>query len=405
MKVWLAEKLAALPCPARCGRLSVESTRVEADTMRQVVLQGNLQSLVLPDVLGFISAIKKTGELVFRRGRVTKTVYWEDGEITFAASSDPEDALGSFLVRNGMISQTDNLSSVSQVTAERRQGKILVQMGLLKPRELWWAVKNQVLEIVYSLFTWEDGEFEFIETDEVRGERIALDASTMNIVLEGVRRMDEWAHIRKRLPSKSVFLEKAADPDEEDISLTEEERALLLLVDGRRTVNDVIAEHRQGEFATLKQIFSLLTAGIVRVREQPRPKAAAEDVDDSEALWNVVQVYNVIFAFIYAEAKRLGDGEPEELKRALAQFLDQSADDPNNIFHNVNFDRSGRLDERSLFANIAEISASERARVLDGALNDLLSYELFEMTKQLGPQEKSLLYRRIAEEKQKLARM
>ncbi|UCF81012.1 MAG: DUF4388 domain-containing protein [Acidobacteriota bacterium] len=373
--------------------------------MRQVVLQGNLQSLVLPDVLGFISAIKKTGELVFRRGSVTKTIYWENGEITFAASSDAEDALGSFLVRNGMISQTDNLRSVSQVTAERRQGKILVQMGLLKPRELWWAVKNQVLEIVYSIFTWEDGEFEFIETDEVRGERISLDASTMNIVLEGVRRMDEWAHIRKRLPSKSVLLEKAADPDEEDVSLTEDERALLHLVDGRRTVQDVIAEHRQGEFATLKQIFSLLTAGLVRVREQPRVKAIAEDMDDTEALWNVVQVYNVIFAFIYAEAKRLGDGEPEELKRALAQFLDQSADDPNNIFHNVHFDRSGRLDEQSLFANIAEISASERARVLDGALNDLLSYELFEMTKHLGSKEKSLLYRRIAEEKRKLARV
>jgi hypothetical protein len=42
--------------------------------------------------------------------------------------------------------------------------------------------------------------------------------------------------------------------------------------------------------------------------------------------------------------------------------------------------------------------------VLDGALNDLLSHELFEMTKHLGPEEKSLLYRRIAEEKRKLAR-
>jgi hypothetical protein len=371
--------------------------------MRQVIFRGSLQALVLPDVLGFISTIKKTGELVFRRRSVTRTIYWEDGEITFAASSDPEDALGSFLVRNGMISQADNLRSVSQVTAEQRQGKVLVQMGLLKPRELWWAVKNQVLEIVYSLFTWEDGEFEFIETDEVRGERIALNASTMNIVLEGVRRMDEWAHIRTRLPSKNVLLEKAADPDEEDVSLTEDERALLLLVDGRRTVRDVVTEHRQGEFATLKQIFSLLTAGLVRVKEPPRVKAAVEDVDDTEALRNVVQVYNAIFAFIYAEVKRMGDGEPEEVERVLAQFLDQGADDPNNIFHNVRFDQSGRLDERSLFANIAEISASERARVLDSALNDLLSYELFEMTKHLGPGEKSLLYRRIAEEKRKLA--
>ena len=116
--------------------------------MRQAIFWGNLQSLVLPDVLGFISTIKKTGELVFRRRSVTRTIYWEDGEIMFAASSDPEDALGSFLVRNGMITQADNLRSVSQVTAERRQGKVLVQMGLLKPRELWWAVRNQVLEIV-----------------------------------------------------------------------------------------------------------------------------------------------------------------------------------------------------------------------------------------------------------------
>ena len=66
-----------------------------------------------------------------------------------------------------------------KVTPQMRHGKLLVQMGALSPKDLWWGVKNQVLEIIYSLFSWEQGSFAFYESDEqlrgdARRERLRL---------------------------------------------------------------------------------------------------------------------------------------------------------------------------------------------------------------------------------------
>src|SRR3954469_23509075 len=156
------------------------------------ILEGDLSRIQLPDVLSFLSMIRGTGKLQLVHDRMERSIYWKDGEIVFASSNSPEHSLGMFLLRNGKITQQQYDESKRRVTATTRHGKLLVQMGAISPKDLWWGVKNQALDIIYSLFYWEGGTFAFSETmEEISSEKIVLSLNTSSVIMEGIRRLDE----------------------------------------------------------------------------------------------------------------------------------------------------------------------------------------------------------------------
>src|SRR5438128_6725512 len=121
------------------------------------ILEGDLARIQLPDVLSFVSLIRGTGKLTLSRNQLERCIHWKDGEIIFASSNSPEHSLGQFLLRNGKITAEQYDESAKRVGPNMRHGKVLVQMGAISPNDLWWGMKNQALEIVYSLFSWTDG--------------------------------------------------------------------------------------------------------------------------------------------------------------------------------------------------------------------------------------------------------
>ena len=90
------------------------------------ILKGNVERIALPDVFTFVNMLRKNGELVFTDDTRRRTVFIENGEIVFASSNDPDDSLGAFLVRSGLISYSDNKKTSKLITKGKRQGKILV---------------------------------------------------------------------------------------------------------------------------------------------------------------------------------------------------------------------------------------------------------------------------------------
>jgi hypothetical protein len=71
-----------------------------------------------------------------------------------------------------------------------------VESGEIRSRDLVEGVIGQVQEIIYSLFEWEDGEWQFEEGDLPSREVIVLRMSTGDLVREGIRRVDRWSRIR-----------------------------------------------------------------------------------------------------------------------------------------------------------------------------------------------------------------
>ncbi len=366
------------------------------------VLQGDLSKIQLPDVLSFVAMIRETGKLVVQRLELERTIHWNNGEIVFASSNSPEHSLGQFLLRNGKITQAQYDESKRRVTPQVRHGKLLVQMGALSPKDLWWGVKNQVLEIMYSLFGWKDGEFAFYDhSDDLAQERIVLQINTSSVIMEGIRRLDESARIREKIPDLDVVFAKVqgAAPDFRALDLNDVEIAIYNNIDGIRNVREQTGRSDLTQFEVTRILFQLLSARLVEaLPEEKSFRPVFLDVENSPELLKIISTYNDMFGRLFETLeKSVGEDQARDIFMSILQNAETD-----ELWAGVFFDQFGRFDENMLIANISELPFEKRKAVLDDGLNTLLSVQLFEVSQHLDAAGKVDVFRFISDQKASL---
>lgn len=366
------------------------------------ILQGDLSRIQLPDVLSFVSMIRETGKLVIRRDSLERMIHWKEGEIVFASSSSPEHSLGQFLLRNGKITIDQYEESRRRVTPQLRHGKLLVQMGAISPKDLWWGVKNQVLEIIYSLFGWKDGEFSFYESnEELAQERIVLQINTSSVIMEGIRRLDETARIREKVPDLNMIFARVPGitPDFHELEMSEKEIEIYNNIDGRLSVRELTGRSELTEFEVTRIFFQLLSARLIEpVTEEKSIRPVFLDVEDSPELLKIISTYNDMFGRLFESLEKTVG---EEQARDIFMTILQNAE-TDELWSGVFFDQYGRFDENMLIANISELPFEKRKSVLDEGLNTLLSVQLFEVSQHLDAAGKVDVFRFISDQKASL---
>src|SRR5512135_1496594 len=121
---------------------------------------GTMDENSLARLVNHLHEINATGTLALAREGITKRLFFKDGDIVFAASTDSEDRLGEMLLKARKINVRQfDAATRAVVKTGRRLGGLLVEMGYLKPKDLFWGVKFQVEEIVCGLFSWTDGTY------------------------------------------------------------------------------------------------------------------------------------------------------------------------------------------------------------------------------------------------------
>jgi hypothetical protein len=373
-------------------------------TTEKLAIQGDLSVVNVADVLTFVSMIRRSGKLSFTRGERVRVIYWNRGEMVFATSNSAEHSLGQFLFRNGKITQTQLDESRNRMAADTRHGKILVQMGAISPKELWWGVKNQVLEIIYSLFTWEEGSFAFHESDEQIRERILLNLNTATIIMEGIRRLDERALIQERITSLDTVYATVAGAEGHlaELDLAADEAALFHSIDGTRTIRELVRSSELTEFETLRILYQLETARVIEeVRDEKKRGPVFLDVEDSPELLRIISTYNDMFGYVFeAFAQAVGEDRARDIFMATLQSAGA-----NELWNGVFFDQYGRFDENMLIANISELPFEQRKSSLEEGLNNLLSLHLFEVSQHLDGSAKGEVFRFISDQKAQLERV
>jgi hypothetical protein len=366
------------------------------------VLEGDLSAITLPDLFAFVSMIRGTGKLILRQIHLEKTVYWNDGEIVFASSNSPDETLGRFLLQTGKITQEQYEESKRRLEPGMRHGKLLIQMGYLSPKDLWWGVKAQVVEILYGLFAWRSGTFHFYESLVDFQEKITLSLSTTSLIMEGIRRMDEGARIKGKIKGPEMIFAKlpGAEPRIEELEdVSEEEMQIWDHIDGRRSIREIGGMSDLTEFEVSRIFFQLVSARLIEevVAEKSRGPIFL-DVEDSPELLRLISTYNGMFEHLF---KALTAAVDEENARDIFTTGLQSTDE-NELWAGVFFDQFGRFDENMLIANISELPFEQRRTVLDEGLNTLLSIQLFEVSQHLDATGKVEVFRYISEQKAQL---
>ena len=265
---------------------------------------GNLKTVSLPDIFQLVFSTKKTGVLVISKGESRKEIYFRGGFTIYATSTEEKDLFGNLLLKMGRIAKAD----LDKVLKEKKDGKkigaALVEMRLFTREEIIDCLRTQIEEIIYGLFGWKDGEFNFIEGKAPPPETIQTELNPMNIIMEGTRRIDEWVELQKILPPDEAVLELDKSPiiNTEQIKLSRNEIMVMACIGGGKKMGDVLRESILDQFLTSKALANLMHMGLVKVGRVVIAKKV--EVDESEELVKLLaNIYRHNFGIIVQSLK------------------------------------------------------------------------------------------------------
>ena len=234
-------------------------------------LKGDLKTMALPDILQWIAMGQKTGTLQVERRSIKKRIIVRDGIIFSSWSNDPRESLGQFLIRLRLVSEEQLFKALlAQEEKGRLIGSIMVGEGILSEEDLRQALKAKAEETIYDLFLWPAGAFEFKEGEFPHDILISFETSVTPVIMEGIRRVDEWQRIRAVFPTTEITFKVHGGPPASQDPL---DRQVLGLAASGKTMAEISLELRRSEFETAAIFFDLHARGLVvvdQVRDDTR---------------------------------------------------------------------------------------------------------------------------------------
>jgi hypothetical protein len=153
--------------------------------------KGNLASLDFASILQMLSSGEKTGILHVSRSHTKSVICLKEGNIVAASDSNGL-RLGQILYKKGMISQQDLLSALKTAKKNNKMiGETLLGLGYISQITLNDLIYQQVQEAVLEIFFWKEGNFEYRDCVIEFHEATIRHISTIEIIMESVRRLDE----------------------------------------------------------------------------------------------------------------------------------------------------------------------------------------------------------------------
>lgn len=220
----------------------------------------------LSELLQWLSLGQKSGTLRIEGHGVEKRIYFEGGRINSSSSSDQREYLGHFLVSHGYITE-EELKMAMEVQEESNilLGKILVMINAISETDLLRLMRKKAEESIYDVFLWEEGRFEFVDGDLPDLKMVPLSLDVTGIIMEGLRRFDEWRRIRDKVPGSSVVPEIVRPLNLESLSALE--KLIVPYIDGQRTIEAIALQTHNAEFSVARLVFEGLNNGTMSLVE------------------------------------------------------------------------------------------------------------------------------------------
>ncbi|MGH7501170.1 MAG: DUF4388 domain-containing protein [Longimicrobiales bacterium] len=232
-----------------------------------MAIKGSLREASLAEVCQLLALGMKSGCLsVADRSRFGQ-IFFDRGRITFARIVNRRDRLGDLLVAEERLTQAQVDATLEQQgrEPEKRFGELLIENGMISAADLSRYIRVQIEEAIYHLFTWSRGQFYFEAGQRPHRNESLVSINPESLLLEAARRIDEWSLIEKKIPSLDLVFElDQARVEASDAEISAEQNELLPLLDGTRSVQEIMDDTGRREFDVGKALFGLVQAGFAR---------------------------------------------------------------------------------------------------------------------------------------------
>jgi hypothetical protein len=278
-------------------------------------IEGSLERESLTEVLKKIASRQWEGLLTLSWKERSIFVLCKEAEVVRAWEGEEEALLGALLVRAKKMTQ-EQLENGFRIQKNINQPllRTIVEMGYVSPQEikrLVWVLSEEVL---YPIFSWPAGRFTFEQKTVAFDPDLLLPLAIEEVIKAGKRQSAAWPGLLKKIPSLHLIFEippenklegesTATDIDYEatqvildrtvqhlrvdDGEISHERISwewLLLLVDGQRTIEEIIHQAEIKAFSAFlvyTGLCSLLEVGRIRPQNEI-PQSVRHPVEPPE---------------------------------------------------------------------------------------------------------------------------
>jgi hypothetical protein len=243
-----------------------------------MALKGRLEDFGITQLLNLINLARKTGTLYLEGGPKDAYLCFQEGKLVYAKMDGVEDGLLAILQRAGVFSaeQVDMIAKHMTNKSDDDIAKVLVNSKRLQPQVVVKSIRDYVLNLIYQIFSWNDGTFRFEPAKLPIQGKIKTSIALENVIMEGSRRLKEWERLQDELPDLDISLKFAERPTTplRDINLSMEEWKVISFINPRNTIQQIAQFNNMGEVQIRRIVYSLMQAGLVEMIRPPRPTAA-----------------------------------------------------------------------------------------------------------------------------------
>ncbi len=217
------------------------------------------------DLLQWVSQSRKTGTLSVEGEPHNKKIYFRDGLIAAASSENPKEFLGYYLVGWGLLGD-EELQELLDMQEHHGTllGELLVIIGRLSREDLQHILQVKTEETIYELFLWQEGDFRFLENILPAKKFQPLNLPVEMIVLEGVRRKDEWTRCAEHIPNENWIPKVVHAVDVEQLG--EIELNILREINDKNSIEQIALANRLAIFHVLMFVYQGMMHGLFEVR-------------------------------------------------------------------------------------------------------------------------------------------
>ncbi len=216
------------------------------------MIKGDLTRFSPGDLLTFLSHLNVEGVLTVNRGDQDLNIHFRSGGVA-AASSDQADGKVLASLRDAGLVNAEQFAALDQ--ARRETGlplrRIIKDSGAVDLAAIEGPLVAGIHEVVFQLFTWDAGEFQFSEVsldDLAEGPLCPCNG----LALDAARQVDEYREFCRNVAAEDQVL--AVTAEGRQAAADENVRAVLDLADGTRTVRQVVLDCPRTSFAAMKAV-------------------------------------------------------------------------------------------------------------------------------------------------------
>jgi len=360
-----------------------------ADAEGGILLSGALGEVGIVDLLSFCNMFRKSGLLHFVLGGGDKTLYFQNGEIVYATSTFPEEEIGEILYSLGKFDH-DVLQGARQFAGSKTPlGKILVDQGVINSKDLWTATRSQVETIVYNLFAFAQGHFAFVARPLAEELVVRLSMSTQNLIMEGLRRVDERALYLQKIKSlDAVPVATGKVPNDLDST---SQKMLAMVQAGVCDAHELLRRSGAGDFDGLRLLSHLVDRGVVTMEEAPTVAVEGD-------LGEIIAVFNGVLTAMC----RVVSAKNPQFRDEVSRFLRDLPQPFSYVFRQASLREDGSVDGGRILANLAGLEEGDKMRLLTDSLSELVYMECIAARRELGAADSAELIKRVQDVSQRV---